>query len=140
MSAFLSIWAGLRVKAPMRMDFSTKSWCRSQGQWRSITSKSLDIAAGKPTYSSPPASGGKRALYGRLPCLPICGRRRAARSRPVIKNFQAQDDFIHSGLLQDHGIVSLVNVPVLIEGAAWGVLEVDSTRPRDFSQDTTDMQ
>jgi len=25
---------------------------------------------------------------------------------------------------------------VLIEGAAWGVLEVDSTRPRDFSQDT----
>jgi hypothetical protein len=39
-------------------------------------------AAGKPTYSSPPASGGKRALYGRLPCLPICGRRRAARSRP----------------------------------------------------------
>jgi two-component sensor histidine kinase len=54
----------------------------------------------------------------------------------VIKNFQAEDDFVHSGLLQDHGIVSLVNVPVLIEGAAWGVLEVDSTRPRDFSQDT----
>jgi len=54
----------------------------------------------------------------------------------VIKNFQAQEDFVHSGLLQDHGIVSLVNVPVLIEGAAWGVLEVDSTRPRDFSQDT----
>jgi len=25
---------------------------------------------------------------------------------------------------------------VLIEGAAWGVLEVDSTRPREFSQDT----
>jgi len=50
----------------------------------------------------------------------------------VIKNFQAQDDFIHSGLLQDHGIVSLVNVPVLIEGAAWGVLEVDSTPPARF--------
>jgi hypothetical protein len=41
MSAFLSIWAGLRVKAPMRMDFSTKSWCRSRGQWRSIMSRSL---------------------------------------------------------------------------------------------------
>ena len=25
---------------------------------------------------------------------------------------------------------------MLIEGAAWGVLEVDSTRQRDFSQDT----
>src|SRR6185312_14196762 len=54
----------------------------------------------------------------------------------VIKNFQAEDDFIHSGLLQEHGIISLVNVPVLIEGAAWGVLEVDSTRQRDFSHDT----
>src|SRR6476619_5728401 len=38
----------------------------------------------------------------------------------VIKNFQAQEEFIHSGLLQQHGIVSLVNVPVLIAGAAWG--------------------
>ena len=54
----------------------------------------------------------------------------------VIKNFDAQDDFIHSGLLKEHGIISLVNVPVLIEGAAWGVLEVDSTTPRDFAQDT----
>jgi two-component sensor histidine kinase len=54
----------------------------------------------------------------------------------VIKNFDAQDDFIHSGLLKEHGIISLVNVPVLIEGAAWGVLEVDSTTPRDFTQDT----
>jgi two-component sensor histidine kinase len=54
----------------------------------------------------------------------------------VIKNFDAQNDFTHSGLLKEHGIVSLVNVPVLIEGAAWGVLEVDSTRSREFSQDT----
>ena len=28
------------------------------------------------------------------------------------------------------------NVPVLLDGAAWGVLEVDSTTQRDFSQDT----
>jgi two-component sensor histidine kinase len=54
----------------------------------------------------------------------------------VIKNFQGQDDFIHSGLLQEHGITSLANVPVLIGGAAWGVLEVDSTRAREFNQDT----
>jgi two-component sensor histidine kinase len=54
----------------------------------------------------------------------------------VIKNFQEEDDFVHSGLLQEHGIISLVNVPVLIGGAAWGVLEVDSTRERDFSEDT----
>ncbi len=30
------------------------------------------------------------------------------------------------------------NVPVLINGAAWGVLEVDSTAARDFTEDTTD--
>jgi two-component system, sensor histidine kinase PdtaS len=38
----------------------------------------------------------------------------------VIKNFQEEDDFVHSGLLQEHGIISLVNVP----------------RERDFSEDT----
>ena len=36
-----------------------------------------------------------------------------------------------SDLLRQHHIVSLVNVPVLIAGAAWGVLEIDSTSPRD---------
>jgi two-component sensor histidine kinase len=29
-------------------------------------------------------------------------------------------------------------VPVLIGGASWGVLEVDSTTPRDFTEDTTE--
>jgi len=45
-------------------------------------------------------------------------------------------DFTISEVLKEHGIVSLANVPVLIDGAAWGVLEVDSTTHRDFSQDT----
>ena len=44
--------------------------------------------------------------------------------------------FVISDVLKEHGIVSLANVPVLIDGAAWGVLEVDSSSPRDFSQDT----
>ena len=39
-------------------------------------------------------------------------------------------------MLKEHGIVSLANVPVLVDGAAWGVLEVDSTTPRDFGEDT----
>jgi putative methionine-R-sulfoxide reductase with GAF domain len=29
--------------------------------------------------------------------------------------------------------VAVSNVPILIGAAAWGVLEVDSTKPRDFS-------
>lgn len=46
--------------------------------------------------------------------------------------------FIISSILQEHGIVSLANVPVLIDGAAWGVLEIDSSVARDFTEDTTD--
>ena len=58
-------------------------------------------------------------------------------AEPVfIRNFDEQQDFILSDLLRQHHIVSLVNVPVLTAGAAWGVLEIDSTSPRDFSQDT----
>ncbi|TAJ91735.1 MAG: GAF domain-containing protein [Reyranella sp.] len=45
-------------------------------------------------------------------------------------------DFVLSDMLKEHGIVSLANVPILTDGAAWGVLEVDSTVPRDFSADT----
>ena len=47
-------------------------------------------------------------------------------------------DFVISEVLKEHGIVSLANVPILFDGAAWGVLEVDSSSPRDFSQDTVE--
>jgi two-component sensor histidine kinase len=58
-------------------------------------------------------------------------------AEPVtIKDFTKENDIVLSDFLKVHGIVSLANIPVLIDGAAWGVLEVDSTTPRDFSQDT----
>jgi two-component system, sensor histidine kinase PdtaS len=60
-------------------------------------------------------------------------------AEPVsIKDFREQDEYVLSDFLKEHGIVSVANVPVLIGGAAWGVLEVDSTAPRDFSEDTSD--
>ena len=60
-------------------------------------------------------------------------------AEPVtIKNFSEQEEYVRSDLLKEHGIVSVSNVPVLTNGAAWGVLEVDSTAPRDFTEDTTD--
>jgi two-component sensor histidine kinase len=60
-------------------------------------------------------------------------------AEPVtIMDFTKENDFVLSDFLKEHGIVSLANTPVLIDGAAWGVLEVDSTTPRDFSQDTTE--
>jgi two-component sensor histidine kinase len=60
-------------------------------------------------------------------------------AEPVsIRNFTEQEELVRSDFLKEHGIVSVANVPILINGAAWGVLEVDSTRPRDFTEDTTD--
>jgi two-component sensor histidine kinase len=56
----------------------------------------------------------------------------------VIGNLAQQDEFVPGHMLIEHGIVSLANTPILIDGAAWGVLEIDSTVPRDFSQDTVD--
>lgn len=55
----------------------------------------------------------------------------------TIINLYEQNDYVASDLLKQHGIISLTNVPVLIDGAAWGVLEVDSTSQRNFSEDTT---
>jgi two-component system, sensor histidine kinase PdtaS len=54
----------------------------------------------------------------------------------VIPDTAQAPEFTISPVLQEHGIVSLANVPVLIEGAAWGVLEVDGTAPRDYSAET----
>jgi two-component sensor histidine kinase len=56
----------------------------------------------------------------------------------AIKNFDEQDEYDLSPLLKEHDIVSLVNAPVLIGGSAWGVVEVDSTTPREFGPDTCD--
>ncbi|TIV22969.1 MAG: GAF domain-containing protein, partial [Mesorhizobium sp.] len=59
----------------------------------------------------------------------------------VIVNGTAADEdgeYVFSDVLKEHGIKSLANVPILIRGAAWGVLEVDSSVTRDFSEDTVD--
>jgi two-component system, sensor histidine kinase PdtaS len=56
----------------------------------------------------------------------------------VIEDTGAAPGFVIADVLKDHGIVSLANVPILIDGAAWGVLEVDSTVRRDFSEDTVE--
>ena len=43
-------------------------------------------------------------------------------AEPVtIKNFNEQEEYVRSDFLKEHGIISLTNVPVLIDGAAWGV-------------------
>lgn len=39
--------------------------------------------------------------------------------------------------LKEHRIVSLLNVPIFIDSAVWGILEIDSTILRGFTEDTT---
>jgi len=55
-----------------------------------------------------------------------------------VVDFRKSDEIKMSPILREYGIVSLSNVPILIDGAAWGVLEVDSETVCDFSEDTED--
>jgi two-component sensor histidine kinase len=52
----------------------------------------------------------------------------------TIDNFNETQEFRLPELLREHGIVSLVNVPVMINGFTWGVLEVDSSEPKHFDE------
>lgn len=53
----------------------------------------------------------------------------------IVEDLPNDGEYRYSGLLRDHGIVSLLNVPVTVDGYVWGVLEVDSQEPRHFGQD-----
>jgi two-component sensor histidine kinase len=54
----------------------------------------------------------------------------------IINDLPRSKEFRTSGILREHGIVSVINVPLEIDGAAWGVLEVDSKKHCDFTGDT----
>lgn len=54
----------------------------------------------------------------------------------IISDAADTPEFRLSPILVEHGIVALANVPILVDGTSWGILEVDSTQPRDFSLDT----
>jgi two-component sensor histidine kinase len=76
---------------------------------------------GQVSLGSDIASPPGRALQTRLPSS--------------IDDLPGSTDHRYSQLLRDHDIVSVLNVPVIAGGATWGVLEVDSQRPRHFGQD-----
>lgn len=56
----------------------------------------------------------------------------------VIQDIGATDEFRASPVIIEHEGVSLLNVPIPIDGASWGVLEADSSRQVDFNEDTVD--
>src|SRR6478609_4936802 len=54
----------------------------------------------------------------------------------VLEDIRTAEDFKWSSLLREHGIVSLLNVPVQVPGrAVWGVLEADTEVPRRFGRE-----
>jgi two-component sensor histidine kinase len=54
----------------------------------------------------------------------------------IIENIDEPKGFRISPVLQAHAIVSLANVPVFVNSAVWGVIEVDSSVLRGFNDDT----
>ncbi|MFC7398714.1 sensor histidine kinase [Chelatococcus sp. GCM10030263] len=50
----------------------------------------------------------------------------------IVEDYTEQSEFRIIPVLEQHGIVSLVNVPVMVDGRLWGLLEVDSEQPRIF--------
>lgn len=54
----------------------------------------------------------------------------------IIRNLPESKEFRMSEVLRNHGIVSVLNAPIQLDGDVWGVLEVDSTVECDFSTDT----
>jgi two-component sensor histidine kinase len=57
--------------------------------------------------------------------------------QPVyIDDLPGSNEYEYSDLLREHGIVSLINVPIMVDRQVWGILEVDSERRQQF--DSTD--
>jgi two-component sensor histidine kinase len=52
----------------------------------------------------------------------------------LVEDIASNSEYHYASVLRDHGIVSLVNVPVMVDGRSWGVLEIDSNKPRTFDQ------
>jgi two-component sensor histidine kinase len=50
----------------------------------------------------------------------------------AVEHLPDDREYRYSELLKEHGIVSLLNVPVIIDGRTWGVLEVDTVQRTTF--------
>lgn len=53
----------------------------------------------------------------------------------IVEDAPHDPEFRYPPVLRDHGIVSALNVPIMIDGAVWGVAEVDSGTRRHFGVD-----
>lgn len=58
-------------------------------------------------------------------------------TEPVaIQDIEEEDRFEFPDFMRDHGVAAMVNVPILLPGRVpWGLLQVDSKKPRDFGRE-----
>eukprot|EP01037_Dinobryon_pediforme_P005713 gene5713-5776_t len=82
-----------------------------------------------------PGVVGRVALSSDLASPP--GRAYQTRQPNVIDDLPTDREFRYSGVLRSHNIVSLLQAPIAVNGAVWGVMEVDSDTPRHFGADDT---
>ena len=63
-----------------------------------------------------------------------------AKSQPVVtRDIEDEERFEFPRFMRDHGVVSLVNVPIILPGRkAWGVLQVDAKQRREFGEEDID--
>jgi two-component system, sensor histidine kinase PdtaS len=64
----------------------------------------------------------------------VPGQTLQTRQPLIIYDMGSEPDLRNSAVLREHGIISLLNVPIAVDGIVWGVLEVDSDTPRHFGQ------
>lgn len=60
----------------------------------------------------------------------------AAGAPIVVENIAGEERFDFPKFMQDHGVVALVNVPIVLPGGQpYGLLQVDAREPRDFGDE-----
>jgi two-component sensor histidine kinase len=52
----------------------------------------------------------------------------------VVEDIRSHPDFRYPEVLREHGIVSVCNVPIFMNGSHWGVLEVDTEDKTSFDE------
>jgi two-component sensor histidine kinase/putative methionine-R-sulfoxide reductase with GAF domain len=65
----------------------------------------------------------------------VAGRAMQTAAPVIVEDLPNDPEFRMPPSLREHGIVSVLNVPIRIDGRTWGVLEVDAEEPRTFNED-----
>ena len=52
----------------------------------------------------------------------------------VCSDIRNDPEFRYADVLREHGIVSVLNVPIFVDGSHWGVLEVDAVEKTEFDE------